>query len=55
MNYKKEITIKELRLILFNVPDQDIMIKELRRKLFNVDNQDQIIRYGNLDFLLKGD
>ena len=51
---EKEITIKELRLILFNVPDQDITIKELRRQLFNVDNQDQIIRYGNLDFLLKG-
>ena len=53
METKKEITIRELRLILFNIPDQNITIKELRKKLFEIDQQDQIIRFGNLDFLLK--
>ena len=28
-------------------------IRELRKILFEIDNQDQIIRFGNLDFLLK--
>ena len=53
MENKKEITIRELRRILFEIPDQKLTIEELRRKLFEINNQDQIIRFGNLDFLLK--
>ena len=53
MENKKEITIRELRRILFEIPDQTLTIKELRRQLFNINNQDEIIRFNNLDFLLR--
>ena len=40
MKNTKSISARELRTILFNVPDETITVKELRRQLFNMDNQD---------------
>ena len=40
MKNTKSISARELRTILFNVPDETITVKELRHQLFNIDNQD---------------
>jgi len=45
MKNTKSISARELRTILFNVPDETITVKELRRKLFNMDNQDVSYEY----------
>ena len=36
-----ELTVKELRNLLFNVSAQDMTIRDFRKMLFDVENQDQ--------------
>ena len=41
-----KLTVRELRLALFELEDQKMTIQELRRKLFDVD-QDKLIELSN--------
>ena len=47
MKNTKSISARELRTILFNVPDETMTVKELRSRLFNIDNQDVSYEYAS--------
>ena len=37
------LTVKQLRQILFNLEDQEMTVKQLRKRLFYLNNQDEKI------------
>jgi Ca2+-binding EF-hand superfamily protein len=48
-----EMTIRELRVALTAVENQNMTVAEMRKMLFNLDNQDATVQIGDFVTLLK--
>jgi len=48
-----QITVEDLRRLLYNIEDQEITVRELRQRLFNVFDQKEVLTEDSIAIITK--
>ena len=50
---ENQITVEELRRLLYNIEDQEISVRELRHRLYNANNQREVLSENLIAIITK--